>query len=185
MSIVNTNNGSSVQFGESLLKDGFRKPEPRSENDGLILPSWITDEVKPVEIHLPMGWIAAGLLVICVLGALFGIRALESYEENRQISYRNMMDSLYVEFTDTDVFEYGDGEISAESLVKNSNGSLEVLQNETVDLSKTGMLQIVYRVSLSDSYNQTAEKEYVRNIRVADTAYPEIVFKQEKVSIKL
>ncbi len=183
MSIVNTESDQSLKLREYLLEDGFRKPVHHLEDGGLILPSWITDEVKPVEIHLPMGWIAAGLLVLCLLGAAFGIKALETYEENRQISYVNMMDSLSLEFTDTDVFEYGTGTVSAESLVKNYNGSLEILQNETIDLTKTGLSQIVYRVSMEDSYNQTAQKEFIRNVRVMDTVLPEIELQEAKVSI--
>ncbi|MBQ1305127.1 MAG: hypothetical protein IIY44_01860 [Erysipelotrichales bacterium] len=167
------------------LGEGFHRALPRkSTDDDLILPDWYAEASAPVPPMSPLYIGALTALVLIVLCAFVGVRYFRELEQKMEKSLEEAEASLAISFTnEPTVFEYGSEQIPAMRFVSDHTGEVSFEGSDVIDTSKVGLTQIVYRVSAVDSYDQTAQKEVVRNYFVQDTASPVIELKEDLVRI--
>ncbi len=106
-------------------------------------------------------------------------------DEGLPSTTEDLYDSISIGFTEPQlVLEYGDDLFDVLDTVTYADGELDVSQ-ETVDTSKVGTNALLYGVTKTDEYGQTATRYFSQSIEVVDTNYPEIQLEKELLEVTL
>ena len=124
-------------------------------------------------------------MVYAILGTCLAVTA---FSASRAIHYRNvnkkyeeMRDSLYINFPEDTVVEYGD---TFDPLADVEHSEGELYTSGTIDTHKLGISSITYTVTGKEmTYGMTAAKSVERMVRVVDMQSPVIELNGDHVDI--
>ena len=117
--------------------------------------------------------------VICFLMLIADAGAYAYDQHRRSVAYQEMSDALNVRFDPSfSTLEYGSA-FDARDAVAEVTGTAELLSE--VDTFRLGTQTIRCRVSGTDEYGKTAEKEFSFEVEVTDTTPPEIALRENEV----
>lgn len=121
--------------------------------------------------------VAAALFIVTLLAA-FGAY---TYDQNRRAkAYEAMVDAMSVTIDPQYAsVEYGSA-FDPEKAVKKHSGTMEIFSD--VDTSKVGKQKVTYRITDTDEYGVSAEKEFTFDIEVVDTTPADILLKEDRIA---
>ena len=117
-----------------------------------------------------------GLATALVVACAAGIGGTVVYANNKK---QAILDSIYIKFIENPTIEYGAETVDYQSFIENSVGEV-TLPTETIDTKEIGSKELIYKVS-KEGY----EKEEKVSVEVKDTKAPEIILKEETVTIEV
>ncbi len=126
-----------------------------------------------------------GRVALATLAMLVLTGYTDFTDEDITPSTEELYDSISMGFTQPQLeLEYGEGLFDVRDFVSYADGELEVT-TETVDISQVGTNVILYGVTKTDEYGQTATRYFPQGIRVVDTNYPVIELEKELITVTL
>ena len=117
-----------------------------------------------------------GLAIVLIMTCAAGIGGTVVYLNHKK---QVILDSIYIKFIENPTIEYRAETVDYQSFIENSVGEV-TLPTETIDTKEIGSKELVYKVS-KEGY----EKEEKVTVEVKDTKAPEIVLKEETVTIEV
>ncbi|MDO5137625.1 MAG: L,D-transpeptidase family protein [Oscillospiraceae bacterium] len=117
--------------------------------------------------------------LVCVLALLADAGAYVYDQHRRSVAYQEMADALDIQFDPAySTAEYASAFDTAD-IIATHTGDLEILS--TVDTSQLGRQTVQCRVTGTDEYGMTAQKEFSFDVEVTDTTPADITLRMEEV----
>lgn len=130
-------------------------------------------------------------IIVCtalIIGLLVGFKYWNEYRVSRSTAAAQAISSLTITFDGENgeaprtTYEYGDGIVKTEDLVKSHGGKLTV-DVEEIDCNKVGVTEVTYLMTTTDIYGRDFSNSETIKFEVIDTASPEIALDANIVDV--